>query len=220
MPKAINIIGDRYGRWLVKEEVQTDTYSRKYLCECDCGNIQEVWQTGLRNGLSTSCGCRRDEVATTHGGSYTRIYKIHHTMIQRCTNPNAHAYCDYGGRGITIYMPWMDYETFRDWALSNGYADDLSIDRKNTNGNYTPDNCRWTTRTVQARNQRKQKNTSSQYYGVSLDSKRNEWKATIKHDGKTKFLGRFKTELKAAQARDNYITTEGLKNFPLNKDLF
>ena len=69
-------------------------------------------------------------------------------------NPNRSDYKRYGGRGITICDEWNDYNTFRDWALSNGYSDNLSIDRIDVNGNYEPSNCRWVDGIIQANNVR------------------------------------------------------------------
>ena len=91
----------------------------------------------------------------THGESKTRLYRVWAHMKGRCNNPNDHGYKDYGGRGIKICDEWNNsYESFREWAIHNGYQEDLTIDRVNVNGNYEPNNCRWVTNLVQARNKR------------------------------------------------------------------
>ena len=91
-----------------------------------------------------------------HGGKGTRLWSIYNGMKSRCNNPNVPAYKSYGGRGITICSEWLDsFPKFRDWALANGYRDDLTLDRKDTNGNYSPDNCRWSTKKEQALNTRR-----------------------------------------------------------------
>lgn len=87
------------------------------------------------------------------GRKSTRLYRIYNNMKSRCCNPNVSAYSRYGGRGISICDEWMnDFSIFRDWAMANGYADDLTLDRKNNDGNYEPSNCRWVTRKHQGLN--------------------------------------------------------------------
>jgi len=92
-------------------------------------------------------------------------------MKARCTNPKVIGYENYGGRGITYCDDWEVYEAFRDWALENGYTDELSIERINVDGNYEPQNCRWATRIEQARNKRN--NVKYFYNGKNLTIK--EW---------------------------------------------
>jgi hypothetical protein len=88
-----------------------------------------------------------------HGGTGTRLYNIWCGMKDRCYNPNAIPYSRYGGKGITICDEWVnDYDTFREWALTHGYKDTLTIDRINNNLGYSPVNCRWITKAEQNRN--------------------------------------------------------------------
>ena len=82
-----------------------------------------------------------------------RLYRIHYNMIQRCINPNHGDYKWYGGKGISVCDEWMNsYVIFKEWALKNGYNDNLTIDRIDANGNYCPDNCRWVDMIVQNNN--------------------------------------------------------------------
>ena len=131
---------------------------------------------------------------------YPRIFKIWQGLRQRCNNPNDKDYEKYGGRGITVCKEWdAAFEPFLEWALENGYNEHLSIDRINNNGNYCPDNCRWTTWTQQARNKRLEKSNKTGVNGVHMD--RNKYRATIYVGSKRMDLGRYDTLEEAASAR-------------------
>ena len=132
----IDLTGSRFGRFVALERAPSER-GTKWLCLCDCGNTKVVDAPSLRRGLSTSCGC----ISRTHGGFGTRPYRIWANMLNRCRNPNVPAYKDYGGRGITVCEQWTDFAAFSVWALANGYADNLTIERKDVNGNYEPGNC-------------------------------------------------------------------------------
>lgn len=91
---------------------------------------------------------------TKHGGKGTRLYNIWALIKQRCTNPNNKDYYNYGGRGITVCNDWLGFVPFMYWSLSNGYSENLVIDRINNNKNYEPSNCRWITILESNRNKR------------------------------------------------------------------
>ena len=84
-----------------------------------------------------------------------RLYGIWSNMKSRCNNPRCIAYKYYGERGIKVCKEWSSFESFREWAMSSGYSDDLQIDRIDNDGNYCPKNCRWVTQKQNLRNTRK-----------------------------------------------------------------
>ena len=111
----------------------------------------------MTNGHTKSCGCLHSEksraASITHGETNSRLYHTWCGIKARCLNPNNPKYKNYGGRGITVCGDWeQSYESFRDWSLNNGYAENLSIDRIEVNGNYEPSNCRWVDNFIQANN--------------------------------------------------------------------
>lgn len=128
----------------------------KSLFKCDCGNEKMINLYNVKIGKTKSCGCLFKEHPnhTKHGDRWTRLYRIWRGMRERCNTPSCSTYKNYGARGITVCDEWNNYETFKKWALKNGYNDKLTIDRVNVNGNYEPSNCQWTTYKRQANNTR------------------------------------------------------------------
>ena len=130
-------------------------------CQCDCGNITYVSGGHLKSGHTKSCGCNKARLKGSknyfykHGLYGTRLYKIFFNMKTRCFNSNFTEYNNYGGRGITICKEWSNnFMSFYNWAMENGYKENLTLDRIDTNGNYEPNNCRWITRKKQCNNKR------------------------------------------------------------------
>ena len=162
----IDLLNQKFGKLTVIEYCgKNNGGASMWLCRCDCGVKKIVCSGNLKNGNSTSCGCIRKgnienfknhtRKGKGHQGNGTRIYSIWANMKRRCLNSKNNHYKDYGGRGIIICNEWLGFIPFRDWALSNGYEEHLSLDRINNDDNYEPENCRWATQKEQCNNTRR-----------------------------------------------------------------
>ena len=151
--------GKRFGLLTVIEKTKDKSGYSVWKCKCDCGKTHIALGTRLTHGKVLSCGCLRytkaSQKLTTHGKRHTRLYSIWANMKNRCNLPTSTEYARYGARGIRVCDEWQDdFMAFYNWAIANGYRDDLTLDRENNDGNYEPSNCRWATSHEQTRNTR------------------------------------------------------------------
>lgn len=175
-----DLVGKKYGKLLVIKSAGKSKYgARLWLCKCECGSEILVQTAQLNNGRKTNCGCVKKEyfakqvIPLAHKAntkykhpSDSRLYCCWRAMLCRCTKQSDKYFDNYGGRGIRVCDEWQNFDVFADWAKSNGYADKLSIDRINNNGNYCPENCRWATAKEQANNK-----TTTQYFEYKGEKK-------------------------------------------------
>lgn len=177
-----DLSGKRIGRLLVLERVD-DLRSPNgkaviaYRCKCDCGNEKILRKYHLAYGKTLSCGCLHREklgnMRRTHGLSHKeRLYSLWLNMKDRCCNPNNNHYKSYGNRGISVCEEWKnDYIAFRTWCINNGYKEEirksgrnnLTIDRIDVNGNYSPENCRFLTNKENCLNKRNTMSDDERY---------------------------------------------------------
>jgi len=180
MPRISDLTGQRFGRLLVIKRVENKKAHTMYLCKCNCEKEKIIGGTHLKKGSIKSCGCLRKETHTKHGLSVSKFYQKFTNLKIRCVNKKDKDYVSYGGRGIKCL--WTSFEEFKE-DMYDSYLEhktifgekNTTIDRKNVNGNYCKENCRWATCKEQNRNRRD-----------------NVW---ITYNGETKIIGDWEKEL-------------------------
>lgn len=160
------------------KRMENDKYNcARWLCDCECGNQTIVDAKHLKSGHTKSCGCynreHTGEMRRTHGLSNTPTYNVWLGIKNRCENPHEIGYKNYGGRGIKVCDEWHSFENFlRDMGEK---PKGMSIERKDNNGDYCKDNCKWATRTEQNNNRRNN--------------------IILEHDGKIQTMGQWAKQL-------------------------
>lgn len=154
--RQVDFANQRFGRLVALKKVgKNERGQSRWLCKCDCGNMVTVTASNLKpyGKKNFGCGCQMGK-NIKHGLIHTRLYNIWAKIKERCSNPYNKDFPRYGGRGIFICEEWQEFKVFYDWAMENGYDDSLQIDRKNNDGPYSPDNCRWVTVKTNSNNKR------------------------------------------------------------------
>ena len=210
-----DISGERFGRLQVVR-LSEARVNRKaaWVCVCDCGGMAVVVGTKLRGGEVRSCGCLAADVsaqsmkkmATTHGLKGTPEYRAYHDMINRCYKPRTKQFKDYGGRGITVCDRWLepDGQGVVNFVNDMGKRPKgLSLDRIDNDAGYSPENCRWATKSRQGYNRRKDARNTSGRTGVAWIESKGKWKAYIKRHRRMINLGYHDSFEAACAARES-----------------
>lgn len=214
-------IGDIYNNLTVISFSHSNKqYAKFYECICTCGNLTIVNQSKLKSGHTTSCGCIRKtklangDIRRIHGETKSKLYKVWTQMKQRCNNTLDRGYHKYGAKGIKVCSEWQQYLPFKEWALSNGYTEGLSIDRKDGTKNYEPSNCRWVTSTIQAQNQKLSKRNTTGYKHISKRGMSYLFRL------KGKEIKRFSDIESAINFRNDYYVKHGMFEYINVKEIY
>ena len=173
MRRKLGLKGQRFGRLTVIKNTGKRGKYAVWLCRCDCGNLTEVLGHHLKSSHTRSCGCLQrealDKGRQKHGGSNSRLYNIWTNMKQRCHNRKASNYKYYGEKGIKVCPEWKNsYESFRDWALAYGYANNLTIHRIMATLGYSPENCCWITQGYNSKRSQERKKFLAEARGQAI----------------------------------------------------
>ena len=199
--KFIDLTGKIFGYLKVLEKSFIKNKHIYWKCQCRCNKIVHILGTSLKGGKTKSCGCYKQENNIgkrrfKHGQSNGKnpLYGVWNSIKQRIFNPNHKDYHNYRGRGIKICKEWLDdYKIFYSWAISNGYQKGLEIDRIDNDGNYEPDNCKWSTRTEQALNKQQKSNSGYPYIYI----RQNKYVIIKRINGIKKYFGSFESAQEA-----------------------
>lgn len=219
--------GDAINGFLFIKDVTKPSKKRRgiFICphcldefESDIGNIKINKSNKCRPCVNKSMD--RSSFGKTHGLRNHPLYSLWINMKHRCkTSTDLRFKSSYYDKGITVCEEWINNaENFYNWSISNGWESGLTIDRIDNSKGYSPDNCRWTTYSINNRNRDKSKNTkSSPYIGVGFNKRTKKWKSYIRIDKKEKFFGYFEKIEDALKARNDYIQENNLEGFKIQE---
>jgi hypothetical protein len=160
--KKLDLTGQVFGRLTALEIAYCSQKGAHWLCQCKCGGTAIAPAAMLKFGQARGCGCYQGrpspESLPVPRDLRPKLKGCYSNMLRRCTNPASALWPSYGGRGISVCAEWLGQDgrkSFYDWAMDNGFAKDLSLDRIDNSQGYSPDNCRWTNHKTQMNNTRR-----------------------------------------------------------------
>lgn len=199
-----DLTGKRFGYLTVLSIKENGKKRRSWLCECACGNklvLGEKWILGSPTRRpNKSCGCKQKK-QSGYSMTQPRLFNLWHGMKQRCYRIENENYDRYGGQGVTVCREWQDnFEPFLKWAQDNGYKEDLTLDRIDSQGPYSPDNCRWVDYYTQEQNKGISNRNTTGHVGITYTEGRG-YRAYISRNNIRKSLGTFQSLEDAIRAR-------------------
>ena len=202
IPKYEDMAGKKFNEFTVVRlsEKRNKSNIRLWECECSCGNIRYYLTSMIKRKAIVSCGCLGTPVKD-YREKHPHEYAVWGSMKARCNNPKHPQYDGYGGRGIKVCERWQ--HSFKNFIEDMGGRPsyDFSIERKDNDKGYFPENCVWADATTQVNNRRLNKNNTSGVKGVSWNKRAQKWKANIVVIYKQISLGAFIHKEEAIKAR-------------------
>lgn len=208
----------KYGSWTVIEVLKgnkDNDWQTKWRCRCDCGEEKIQHPSNLRSGRSTACKkCSPGRVS--HRLYKHPLYAVWTATKQRVLNPDHPSYENYGGRGIKMWESWVDDpQLFITWCIENGWKRGLQLDRRDNEGDYTPDNCRFVTQQENLRNKRTIQTTNTSGFRGVCKTPSGRWRAVVGYKHVSYVVGTFDTALQAAISRDRFCREHNF-DLPMN----